>query len=816
MDERNLFIQAIQVEDPPGRIELLRQACGGDEPLRRRVEELLEAHDRAASFLESPPADVAPTSDQLLTERPGTKIGPYKLLEIIGEGGFGVVFMAEQTQPVRRKVALKIIKPGMDTRQVIARFEAERQALALMEHPNIARVLEAGATESGRPYFVMELVKGIAITDYCDQCRLPTRERLALFIAVCRAVQHAHQKGIIHRDLKPSNVMVTLRDGTPTVKVIDFGIAKATGQQLTDKTMFTGFGQLIGTPMYMSPEQAALSEVDVDTRSDVYALGVLLYELLTGTTPFDKDTIRTVGVDELRRIIREDEPPTPSARLSTLHVNVLSTMSEQRPIDPHKLSQEVRGELDWIVMKALDKDRNRRYESASALAADVQHYLDDEPVAACPPSATYRLGKFARRHRTFLTTSCLVGLALILGTTVSVWQAIEANHARNTADKNLVLANEARQQAEANFEKALEAVDRLLMRVGDNTLNQVPQMEQVQKRVLQDAVEFYDGFLADHPDNPQVRYKAAIVNLRIGQVYSAFSENSDADAVMVKACALLRQLHAEQPDNRQIQVDLAYSYCHLGIHARVVAIQEGYQRRAIELLVPLVNDPNPIEGQYTGKDSIDAGILSDARYLLARTYSRLGGVLTAQDRTHEAEQAFHTSLALYDGGYQQAYVYRGLAHLFVHTDRLPEAVDAFHQSIDQWQRRLDPGFKIPSETINTRGAVHQWRQHYETVRTSVIHRFISEDSRDLGDALTRANRCEEAVLPLQQAIETSTQLLRDFPTRPIYRDVLSTSYRLLGVALEKLGRTDEAEQAFRSSTLTLTESQQISDKHKHN
>jgi serine/threonine protein kinase len=290
----------------------------------------------------------------------------------------------------------------MDTRQVVARFEAERQALALMDHPHIAKVFDGGTTASGRPYFVMELVKGVPITDYCDRERLTTRQRLELFLSVCQAVQHAHQKGIIHRDLKPSNVLVEVHDVIPVVKVIDFGIAKATGQQLTDKTLFTGFAQLIGTPLYMSPEQAGQSSLDVDTRSDVYALGVLLYELLTGTTPFESETLKKVGLDEMRRIIREEEPPTPSQRLSTLEAKACSTVSERRGVDERRLRQLLQGELDWIVMKALEKDRNRRYESASAMAADVQRYLNDEPVAACPPSAGYRLRKYARRHRRLL------------------------------------------------------------------------------------------------------------------------------------------------------------------------------------------------------------------------------------------------------------------------------------------------------------------------------------------------------------------------------------------------------------------------------
>ena len=409
----------------------LNDVCGDDPDLRSHVELLLNAHEEAGDFLKPPPTEEAGGR-----EGAGSVIGRYKLLQEIGEGGFGVVYMAEQLEPVRRKVALKIIKLGMDTKQVVARFESERQALALMDHPNIARVLDAGATDSGRPYFVMELVRGIPITEYCDQNNLAARERLELVIAVCQAVQHAHQKGIIHRDLKPSNVLVTLHDGTPVPKVIDFGIAKATNQRLTEKTLFTEFRQFIGTPQYMSPEQAEMSGLDIDTRSDIYSIGVLLYELLTGTTPFDADTLREAGHGELQRIIREQEPPSPSVRVSTMQD--IADIAKHRRSEPDALSKLIRGDLDWIVMKALEKDRTRRYETPKDLAADVQRYLTNEPVHAGPPSAVYKLRKFVRRNRVGVTTGVVVTAALLVGLALATLGFIQASreaaHSQEVAD----------------------------------------------------------------------------------------------------------------------------------------------------------------------------------------------------------------------------------------------------------------------------------------------------------------------------------------------------------------------------------------------
>jgi WD40 repeat protein/serine/threonine protein kinase/tetratricopeptide (TPR) repeat protein len=441
-----IFNEAIRIKSLAERVAFIKSACGDDAALLARVEALLRVHFEDESFLKSPAGGIDSTLETPpLTESPGMKIGRYKLLQLIGEGGFGVVYMAEQEEPIRRKVALKIIKLGMDTKQVIARFEAERQALAMMDHPNIARVFDAGATDTGRPYFVMELVKGIPITEYCDKNNLDTRQRLELFIDVCKAVQHAHQKGIIHRDIKPSNVMVTLRDGKPVPKIIDFGIAKATQQRLTEKTLFTEYRQFIGTPEYMSPEQAEMSVLDVDTRTDIYSLGVLLYELLTGTTPFETDKLRSAAYDEIRKIIREDEPPKPSTRLSTLG-EALTDIAKHHDAQPGELRKIVRGDLDWIVMKTLEKDRTRRYETANGLAMDIERHLNDEPVSAGPPGVRYRLHKFVRRHRTGVASGLLVATAIVTGLVVSTTMYFQAEQAREKETFAHTQSEQARQR----------------------------------------------------------------------------------------------------------------------------------------------------------------------------------------------------------------------------------------------------------------------------------------------------------------------------------------------------------------------------------
>jgi eukaryotic-like serine/threonine-protein kinase len=459
--EKAVFCEAVEITDLEQRRQFLDQACGADKVLRAQVEGLLALSQGSGDFfkecapaLEAQPSD----ADQILSageaglgaEAPETKaIGRYKLLQRLGEGGCGVVYMAEQEEPIRRRVALKIIKLGMDTRNVIARFEAERQALALMDHPNIARVLDAGATETGRPYFVMELVYGVKITDYCDQNRVSMRERLELFIHACHAVQHAHQKGIIHRDLKPSNIMVTMHDGVPVPKVIDFGIAKATEQRLTDKTLFTSYAQLMGTPAYMSPEQMELSGLNLDTRSDIYSLGVLLYELLTGRTPFDTTDLLKLGVEELKRTVCEREPLSPSAKLKTLNNEELTKTARRLQVEAPRLVSQLRGDLDWIVLKCLEKDRTRRYATAIGLAEDIERYLHEQAVLARPPSQLYRLQKLVRRNRIVVLSGATAVAALLLGSIISTCLFIREREALRTAETANAKETQLRREAES-------------------------------------------------------------------------------------------------------------------------------------------------------------------------------------------------------------------------------------------------------------------------------------------------------------------------------------------------------------------------------
>ena len=461
MSDESIFAAALGKAPGAERRAFLDGACGGDDALRRRIERLLEADDQTAGILERGP-DAGPTDapgeggPPLLPER--VFAGRFKLRQKLGEGGMGEVWVADQAAPVQRRVAIKVVRPGLDSERMLARFDQERQALALMDHPNIAKVLDAGEAD-GRPYFVMELIKGVPITEYCDRARLSPRERLALFVPVCEAVQHAHQKGVVHRDLKPSNILVALYDGRPVPKVIDFGIAKATGARLTDRSIYTEVGALIGTLEYMAPEQAELNNLDIDTRADVYALGAILYELLTGSVPFSRQELQAAGFLEMLRVIREVEPPRPSTKLSKS--GTLPSVADVRRTDPQKLVSLMRGELDWIILKCLEKDRGRRYQAASGLARDLEHYLADEPVEACPPTAGYRLRKFARKYRTPMLVAGAFVLLLALGAIVAAWQAVRATAAERSASASAAVARNREHEAELARGQAEQRRDEL-------------------------------------------------------------------------------------------------------------------------------------------------------------------------------------------------------------------------------------------------------------------------------------------------------------------------------------------------------------------
>jgi serine/threonine protein kinase/tetratricopeptide (TPR) repeat protein len=608
------------------RVRYLTETCGPDTELRAAVESLLVAHDAAGDFLQAPPVD--PDLDPpLMFTAPGTIIGRYKILESIGEGGYGTVFMAEQTTPVQRKVALKIIKAGMDTRQVIARFEAERQALALMDHPNIAKVFDAGVTDTGRPYFVMELVKGTPITKYCDEHKLTPKQRLELFIQVCQAVQHAHQKGIIHRDLKPTNVLVAQYDGKPVPKVIDFGVAKAAGQQLTERTMFTGFGDVIGTPQYMSPEQAELNQLDIDTRSDIYSLGVLLYELLTGSTPLEAKRVKEAALLEVLRVIREEEPPRPSTRLTT--VAELPSIAAQRGLEPKSLSGIVKGELDWIVMRALEKDRSRRYETANGLAMDIQRYLSDETVHACPPSTTYRVKKFVRRNKGPAVAAAIVLLTLlsgIIGTSfglIRAQQARRAEAARAESERRAREEAEAqRQRAEDNFFKARVAVRNLLTSpaLGRGEWAQLP--ASTRKKFEEEAARYYTSLLQGQSPDPLLRYETGVGLRSLGFLYSR-TDPRRADELLRQSVEILEPLYRDAPHRTEYRQQLGWSHLvwsSILAEAGRAAEAELARQRAMELYVTSEAERLEVVGWYSDLATmhLEGGRMTDAAELYRR------------------------------------------------------------------------------------------------------------------------------------------------------------------------------------------------------
>jgi serine/threonine protein kinase/tetratricopeptide (TPR) repeat protein len=663
MDDEALFAAALDIPQPGRRRAFLIEACAGEPTRLARIEALLHAHAHPDSFLEPPQVADAPAFGEPIVERPGTSIGTYKLLEQIGEGGFGVVFMAEQTEPVRRKVALKVLKPGMDTRQVIGRFEAERQALALMDHPNIAHIFDGGQTNSGRPYFVMELVRGVPITRFCDDNNLTIADRLALFLSVCNAVQHAHQKGIIHRDIKPSNILVSLHDTVPVVKIIDFGIAKATAQQLSDKTVFTQFAQMIGTPTYMSPEQAALSGLDVDTRSDIYSLGVLLYELLTGTTPFTQEQLRAMGVDEMRRIIREEEPPRPSTRFSTLG-QAATTLSAQRRSDPRQLRRQLHGDLDWIVMKALEKDRNRRYETASAFAADVQRYLHDEPVLACPPSRGYRLRKVLRKHRVGVMTAAAFVTLLLAGAAFSGWQAVRATQAKELAQNRL-----------ERIEKANDVLAAIVRDInpGNEEKGDPSLQDQLSQRLIEAA-----GKLDETIGEPLT---VARLQTELGNSLRVLTHHREAITLLEKARATREEwLGSDHVDTLSTTHTLAKTYLLVGDLDRAVPLLE--QTLTKRSLVLGSDEPDTL---YT------MGDLAQAYYRAGQQPRGMALMQEALEKTRARLGPDHRATLV---------AMNNLATTFVETGMPAKAVPLLEQVFDQQKVQLGPDHHHTLNTMN--------------------------------------------------------------------------------------------------------------------
>jgi serine/threonine protein kinase len=703
----SIFVAAVALATAGERAAYLDQVCAGDAALRGHVEALLRAHQRAGHLLDRPvPGGPEQTGAYIPPEQPGAVIaGRYKLLEAIGEGGMGAVWVAEQTQPVRRKVALKLIKAGMDSKSVLARFEAERQALAVMDHPNIAKVLDGGLTETGRPFFVMEYVKGVPITEYCDATRLSVPERLNLFVQVCLAVQHAHQKGIIHRDLKPSNILVAPYDDKPVPKVIDFGLAKAMHQSLTERTLHTAHESVLGTPLYMSPEQAQLNNLDVDTRSDIYSLGVLLYELLTGTTPLEKKRFKAAAWDEMKRLIREEEPPRPSTRLSSSQA--LPSLAVGRHTEPARLTKLVRGELDWIAMKSLEKDRTRRYETANGFAVDIQRYLAGEPVLAAPPSARYRLRKFARKNRAALTMAATLALLLVAGVAVSTWQAVRATRAEAAAR---LAEQEARRAQQAEADRA--EGERLAK------LDAEAQKHQAQKRLAQiEKANDMLGSIFENLDPKEIakgeRPLQAILVQKLDKAVAQLEGESIGDPLVVAAMQGKfgkSLLGLGEPGKAIVLLEKARTTCqaklgpeHPGTLASMASLAGAYQDAGkLDLALPLFEETLKLMKAKVGPEHPDTLICMNN---LADAYFHVGKLDLALPLFEDTLKLMKAKLG--PDHPSTLHCMNNLALLYKDAGKLDLALPLFEETLKLWKTKLGPDHADTLVCMNNLALAHQ-------------------------------------------------------------------------------------------------------------